>query len=104
MLASKLPKPQNEIARGWIKPINAQYVDSSGETTYELVDNKLWHEFSTEGELLHSFTEIDVDGDCICLLDESRKIRITLDLSQSKIRYAPDMNSTRYDIFDITNV
>ena len=63
-------------------------------------DTKTWHELDSAGKLKYEFTETGRDDWSVYMKDDSRKVKIQIDMWRKKIRYS-DPNTPWRDQYDL---
>jgi len=86
-----------------ITPSTVSYVSTTSGAAFKEVEDGLWQELSDTGTVRFNYEVIDIDEDCVYLLDIDRGILIELDLTRNVVGYSPDLDTEPFDLYTISS-
>jgi len=98
-----VPVPADRPRPTTITPSNVSYVSTTSGAAFKEVEDGLWQELSDTGTVRFNYEVIDIDEDCVYLLDIDRGILIELDLTRNVVGYAPDLDTEPFDLYTISS-
>ena len=86
-----------------ITPSTVSYVSTISGAAFQEVEDGLWQELSDTGTVRFNYEVIDLDEDCVYLLDIDRGIMIILDVTRNVVGYSPDLDTEPFDLYQISS-